>query len=147
LWAQQSPPRAASSRPRGIGSLLSGTSIGEHRLKRLRAEGGSPIGLSQQPPPTQVTSDHEGEGMPSCAWVRGRWARLFSMMPSKFWNRQPPWPRYPRSLLENMGPSPRRSIPRAVYHHLPSTCVWNDVGLLCSLPLLVLELGICWVLF
>jgi hypothetical protein len=25
----------------------------------------------------QVTSDSEGEGMPSCAWVRGRWARLF----------------------------------------------------------------------
>jgi hypothetical protein len=30
----------------------------------------------------------------------------------------------------------------AVCRHLPGMCVWNVVGLLCSLPLLVLDLGI-----
>jgi hypothetical protein len=82
--------------------------------------------------------------MASSMQVRGRWDRLFSTMPSKFWNHGLPWPWYPRSLLGNMDRSLRRSIPRAVYSHLPGTCVWNAMGLLCSLPHLVLEHGIQW---
>jgi hypothetical protein len=61
-----SPPQAASSQTQGVGSLLLGPSIGKCMSKCLRAEGGLPSGLSQQPPPTQVTSNREGEGMPSC---------------------------------------------------------------------------------
>jgi hypothetical protein len=57
-----SPPRVASSQSRGMGSLLSGTSISGCMSKCLRAEGGLPSSLSQQPPPAQVTFDCEGEG-------------------------------------------------------------------------------------
>jgi hypothetical protein len=84
--------------------------------------------------------------MPSCAQVRGGWARLFSVMPSKFRNGRPPCLRHPCSPLGNPGPSPRRSLPRGVYRHLPGTCVWNAVGLLYRQPLLVLEPGIQWFL-
>jgi hypothetical protein len=43
-----------------------------------------------------------------------------------------------RSLLGNLGPSSRRFVPRAIYRHLLGMRTWNAVGLLCSLPLLVL---------
>jgi hypothetical protein len=45
-----------------MGPLLSGPIISECPSKCLRAEGGSPSNLSQQPPPMQVTSDCKGEG-------------------------------------------------------------------------------------
>jgi hypothetical protein len=64
------------------------------------------------------------------------------MMPSKFRNRQPPWPQYPHSLLGNLVPSPRRSVPSVVCYHLAGTFVWNAVGYFYILPLVVLELGI-----
>jgi hypothetical protein len=40
------------------------------------------------------------------------------------------------------GPLSKKVRTKVVCHHLSSTCVWNVVGLFCSLPLLVLELGI-----
>jgi hypothetical protein len=78
-------------------------------------------------------------GIPPYAQVRGRWAWILSVMPSELWNHRPPWPRYPHPSLGNLGLFPRRSVPRAAYHHLTSTCACNATGLLCSLSLLVLE--------
>jgi hypothetical protein len=83
-----------------------------------------------------------GRGIPTYAWVRG----VLFAMPSEFQNHPPPWPGYPHPSSGNPGLFPRRSIPRAACCHLPGTCVWNAVGLLCSLSLLVPELGIWWLL-
>jgi hypothetical protein len=87
-----------------------------------------------------------GRGIPPYAQVRGRWACLLSAMPNQFQNCQPSWQQYPRPPSENLGLSPRRFVPRAAFHHLPGMCTWNVMGLLCSLSLLVPELGIQWLL-
>jgi hypothetical protein len=85
-------------------------------------------------------------GIPPYARVRGRGACLLSTMPNEFWNHRLPWPRYPRPSSWSLGLFLRRSIPRATYRRLPGRCVWNVVGHLCSLSLLVPELGIWWLL-
>jgi hypothetical protein len=140
-----SPPCVASSRPRGMGSLLSGPLICERRRsKHLRAEGGPPSSLSWQTPPVEVTSDHVGEGDAFLQVGEREMGSTLSAMPSKLQNCRPPWPWYPRSPLGNPVPSTRRSVPRAVCHHLPGTCVWHAMGLPYSLPLHVVALGIRW---
>jgi hypothetical protein len=50
-------PQLAFSLPQGMAPLLTGPSVGECQLKRLRANGGQPSGPSRQLPPTLVTPD------------------------------------------------------------------------------------------
>jgi hypothetical protein len=80
------PPHGLSSASRH-GFPVGWASIGEQRSKCLRSEGGSPSSLSGQPSPTWGSPDREGEGIPSYAQVRGRWACLLSAMPTEYRNR------------------------------------------------------------
>jgi hypothetical protein len=132
-----------SPRPRGEGSLLVGPSISERQPKCLQAEGGSSSNLSGQPSLVWGAPDHEGERDPFiCSGERE------VGLPPLHDAQQ---------VLESLATvatvsssffGESGSFTKKVHSKgcLPGMCSWNAVGLLCSLSLLVPELGICWVL-